>query len=346
MSLTKLPYGIAAFPLVGSNLLDMFTGTYNNLWFVDGDKGSDGFDGRSPESAKATIQAAVTAAAALNLITKSGSTIYIKAKYMVAGSSDPSSYAEAITIPAAGGERTALIGVSENRTQMGLPQIKVGGAAHTYAIDIKASGCIIANLGINGNSAAGAPINGGILLDSDGATGTYRADGTTIINCHFKNCAGTTITDCRTGGAIDWTANGDCWQVRIIGNRFYKNACDVCLLGTSNSVPQDVVIEDNIFSGPTASVDTNLYLAGGSGMVSVHIRNNVFPAIGTLGSAVVKRFISATGCVGVMEGNSFGTSTTLTFGAAGTACLIPTTMFMPRNYRETTTGVSSEVFRT
>jgi hypothetical protein len=81
-------------------------------------------------------------------------------------------------------------------------------------------------------------------------------------------------------------------------------------------------------------------------MNGVFIRNNIFPCIGTLGSATVKRMISATGCVGVMEGNSFGTSTTLTFGAAGDGAVVPTTMFMPRNYRETTTGVSSEVFRT
>jgi hypothetical protein len=182
------------------------------------------------------------------------------------------------------------------------------------------------------------------LLDDDGSTKT--AFGTEIAGCHFKNCAGTTVTDCRTGGAIDWSAQGNAWQVWIHDNNFYKNVCDVCLLGTSGSVPQDVIIQSNVFSGPTGSVDTQLYLAGGSGMSGVSILDNIFPVIGTLGSAVVKRFISATGCIGIMSGNSFGTSTTLTFGATGTGALIPTTVFMPKNYRETTTGVSSEVFRT
>lgn len=285
-----------------------------------------------------TVQAAVDASTAFD-------TIYIKTQDVAAGASDPVSYAENIVIPATKPGLT-LIGFSNNRTQMGLPQIKVGGTVHSYLLTINATGCTIKNIGFNGNSTAGAPLNGAILLNSDGATGAISSHGTTIENCHFKNCAGTTVTDCRTGGAIDWSAYGDAWQIRIKDNRFYKNVCDICLLGTSNTVPQDVVIENNNFSGPTASVDTQLYLAGGSGINGVLIRNNTFPAIGTLGSAVVKRFISATGCVGLMDGNSFGTSTTLTFGASGTGALIPTTVFMPRNYRETTTGVSSEVFRT
>jgi hypothetical protein len=186
-------------------------------------------------------------------------------------------------------------------------------------------------LGFNGNSTAGAPINGAILLDDNNSTKTCI--GTTIMNCHFKNCAGTTVTDCRTGGAIDWPAAGNAWQVYIGYNRFYKNVCDICLLGTSNSVPQDVIIEGNHFSGPTASVDTNVYLAGGSGMTGVHVCGNVFGPLGTLGSAVVKRVISATGCTGIFSGNWVET-TGKTFGAAGDAGLIPTTMMIAGNWQD------------
>ena len=332
--------------LSSSEVLGGLGNDYANVFYVDGDNGSDSNIGTSPDTATATIQAAVTLAAASNTTNKNGSIVYIKALKMAAAATDPSSYAENITIPAAGGDRMTLIGVSNNRTQGGLPQIKPGGTVASVCIDIRANGVTIANLGINGNSTAGAALNIGVKINSDGATGTYSSYGTSILSCHFKNCTGTTVTDCRTGGAITWSANGDGWSTLIKGNNFYKNVCDICLLGTSNSVPQDVIIEDNVFSGPTASVDTQLYLAGGSGMNGVIIRNNIFPAIGTLGSAVVKRFISATGCVGIMEGNSFGTATTLTFGASGTGALIPATVFMPRNYRETTTGVSSEVFRT
>ena len=44
-----------------------------------------------------------------------------------------------------------------------------------------------------------------------------------------------------------WSSDGGAWQVRIAGNVFYKNVGDVILKGTSVSVPQDVIIENNIF---------------------------------------------------------------------------------------------------
>ena len=198
--LTNFPNGIFATPNVGGGL-DAFSG--NKIFFVDGDNGNDGNQGTSPDQAFATIQAAVTFAAA-----QDGAIVYIKARDMAAGATDPVSYAEAVTIPATC-SRMVLIGVSGNRTQQGLPQIKPAGAAHTFCLTINAPGCLIMNLGFNGNSTAGAPINSGIRLNSNGATGTINAAGTTITNCHFKNCAGTTVTSAATGGAIEWTAQGE-----------------------------------------------------------------------------------------------------------------------------------------
>jgi hypothetical protein len=342
-NITKLPYGFQASPLIGGGL-DMFSSSFaglGNIYFVDGDNGADGNNGLSPDSPKATIQSAVTAAAA-NAV--DGGVVYIKARDMAAGASDPVSYAENVIIPASA-SRLSLIGVSGNRTQCGLPQIKVGGTVASALLTVRAPGCLIANIGFNGNSTAGAPLNVGILLDDDGST--KSACGTSIISCHFKNCTGSTVTNGKTGGAITWAATGGAWQVLIKDNRFYKNVCDICLLGTSVSVPQDVVIENNVFSGNAADVDGQLWLkGGGSGMLGLVLRSNVFPVVGAIGSGQIAKFGDLTGCTGIMEGNVFGTSTTLTFGAAGTAMFVPTTVFMPRNYRETTTGVSSEVFRT
>ena len=34
-------------------------------------------------------------------------------------------------------------------------------------------------------------------------------------------------------------------------------------MGTTSTRPQDVLIQGNIFSGPAANVDCNLYLQGG-----------------------------------------------------------------------------------
>lgn len=304
-----------------------FANSKGNIQYVDGTSGSDGNTGTGWADAKATIQAGVTAAGAFG-------TVFVLPKAMAAGVTDPGSYAESVIIPATH-ECLSIIGIG-NRTQGGLPQIKPAGTVHTYALTIRSCGCYIRGIGFNGNSTAGAPLNGAILLDDDNST--KSTIGTTIEGCHFKNCAGTTVTDCRTGGAIDWCAAGNNWQVRIVGNRFYKNVCDICLLGTSNTVPQDVIIEYNVFSGPTASVDTQLYLAGGSGMNGVLIQYNMFPVLGTLGSAVVKRFISATGCVGNCNFNTFGCALAGTFGAAGDQALIPTTMFMAGNLLQGAVG--------
>lgn len=275
-----------------------------------------------------TIQGAIDAC-----VGGRGDVVLVLPRTMATGDTDPGSWAENLIIAAAQ-SGMSLIGIPTNRTQGGLPQIKKGGTTASTLLTIRAPGCTIKNLGFNGNSTAGAALNVGILLDDDSSTKT--AFGTAIINCHFKNCAGSTVTDSRTGGAITWSAQGNAWQVLIKGNRFYKNVCDVSLLGTSGSVPQDVIIEDNIFSGPTASVDCNLWLAGGSGMNGVIVRNNEFPSsIPTLSSGSVVRYVDMTGCVGIFSGNRFGcTDTTTGFGAARATAKIPTTVGIAQNYSD------------
>jgi hypothetical protein len=312
------------------------------VYYVDGTNGSDNNSGRTPIRSFKTIQAAVTAADGFD-------TIYVFPKAMAAGSTDPGSYAETIIIPATH-ECLSLIGVG-HRTQGGLPQIKIG-AGTTALLTVRAPGCYIAGLGFNGVSSTG----GGILLDDDASTKT--AFGTTIENCHFKNCVGTTATNAATGGAIIFAASAEgCpWQLRIRGNRFYKNVGDIVSLVTAGLQPQDVIIENNIFSGPAANVDCNLYLkgAGTTGIIGLVIDNNIFPEKPAIGSGTNAIYIDATGCGGVMTRNFFGCNSAeglseVTFEAAGTAAKIPTTLFMAGNYGQFATGVgngliSGEIF--
>lgn len=291
-----------------------------STYYVDGTNGSDSNDGLSYDTAFKTIQYAVTSASAYD-------TICIIPKAIVVGATDPNSYAETIIIPATH-EGLTLIGYGSPGVQGAIPQIKKGSGT-TALITVRAPGCTIANLGINGSGSTG----GGILLDDNGTT--KNAFGTVIAGCHFKNCVGTTATDSRTGGAIQWSATGGAWQVRISGNRFYKNVCDVVLLGTSGSVPQDVVIEGNVFSGPAANTDCNLYLAGGSGMNGLIIKDNVFTAKPAIGSGSVALFVDLTGCVGMFCNNLFaGTGTTTGYGVSKASADIPVTMFITKCYSE------------
>jgi hypothetical protein len=296
--------------------------TFGDYWYVDADNGSDSANtGKSINKAKATIQAAVTAAGA-------GDVIFVKAKAMGTGATDPESYAETVSIPAAT-DRLSIVGVTTGRTQGGLPQIRKGSGS-TALLTIRAPGCLVSGIGFNGASATG----GGILLDDDGSTKT--AFGTTIEGCHFKNCKGSTATDSRTGGAIQWSSAGGAWQSSIINNQFYKNVGDVVLLGTGGSVPQDVLIEGNRFLGLATSVDCHLYLAAGSGMASVLVHNNVFAdVLPALGSGSVVRYVDMTGCTGIFSDNYVGGSYTTTgFGAAKAAAKIPTTVGITHCYSD------------
>jgi len=116
-----------------------------------------------------------------------------------------------------------------------------------------------------------------------------------------------------------------------------------------------VVIEDNIFSGAAANVDCNIYV-GGSGVNGLIINNNIFTCNPNITSGTNASFLVLTSCVGILSNNTFaaqtaeGVTTEITFGAAQEN-LVPTTMFMARNYGEFPTGVgaglvSGEIFRT
>jgi hypothetical protein len=287
---------------------------------VDGTYGDDTNDGQGWDSALKTIQAAVTAV-------PPGGTVRIRPRAIPITYTDPVSYAENVVIPATK-SGIALVGYGTGRTQGGLPQIRPGTGV-LPAITVRAPGCLIANLGVNGAGSLG----GGILLDDDGASKV--AFGTSILNCHFKNCAGH-ATDGRLGGAINWAATGGAWQILVKGNRFYKNLADMVLLGAGAGVTvQDVVIEDNMFSGPPDFVDVNLWL-GGNGITGLVINRNVFGRLPEIAAGSVGRYIDLTGCVGVMHNNVFGCINTLTFRAAamGTAGRVPATMLMANNWGE------------
>ena len=291
------------------------------VWFVDGDNGLAGNSGKSPSNA---FNSLTNALAAPGL--QEGDTIFVFPRKMAITSTDPVSYAETVIIDT---PQISIIGVGNGRVQGGLPQFKIGGSSTTAMFNIRAPGVTIRNIGINGASSTG----GGITLTDDGGS-NYVAAGTSIIGCHFKNCK-RHATNGGLGGAIAWTSAGNAWQVLIKGTRFYKCLNDIAVLGTSGSVPQDVIIEDNHFSGPAANVDVNLF-TGGSGVNGIHINNNVFPCWPAIGSGSNVMPVKLTGCVGIMSNNVFA-ATGKTAGAAGNM-EVPTTLLFVNNVQEDGTG--------
>lgn len=300
---------------------------FANVWYVDGDNGGDTNPGDTPTAAFATIGAAVAAA-------NSDDIIFVRARAMGATATDPVSYAETIIIPA-GKSRLKIIGYGFGADQGNLPQIKKGSGT-TALLNIKSPGCLIANLGFNGTSSTG----GGITLSDDGGV-TSSSFGTVITGCHFKNCKKHS-THASAGGAITLggaaSDNGP-WQVRIVGNTFYKNVGDIIMICNA-AVPQDIIVENNNFlSATTSATDCNINLGGPSlsGVMGLIIRGNHFGAQPALSSGDTDLFMVLTGCYGTLSNNFFGDSGTIatTFSATGSGALIPTTVFMAGNYSET-----------
>lgn len=300
---------------------------FGNILYVDGDNGSNAYDGSLPSTAKLTISGAIRKA-------HSGDTIYVKARKMAVTDTDPVNYAENVTIFKNENSETLsklrLIGYGDGAAQGNLPQIKAGSGSSPQLL-IKAPGVYVANMGFNGGGATG----GGILLTDDGGS-TCSAFGTIIEGCHFKNCKGSSATDSRTGGAITWGTGGGAWQSIIRNCHFYKNVGDIVLRGTGGSVPQDILIEGCNFLGPATSVDCHIYFAGGSGSSSISIRDCYFAdVLPALSSGSVVRYVDLTGCTGMIANCYFGGSYTTTgFGAAKAAAKIPTTVGLPHLYTD------------
>jgi hypothetical protein len=325
--LSALRYGHKIYPedLVDGGGLPL---SNSKVLYVDGDKSVSG-GGTTWDDAFSTIQEAVTAASA-------GDVIYISERTISVTGTDPVSYAETIIIPNSK-PHLSLIGVSRGLTQGGLPQIKIG-AGTTALLTVRAPGCLIANLGFNGADSTG----GGIKLEDNGTT--YVAFGTTIVNCHFKNCKAH-ATNGKLGGAVYST--GSPWQIRISGCRFYKNVAGIVMVNTSYSVPQDWIIEDNVFGNSVnTETDGDIYVAA-DGILGLVIRNNSFDSVdGCAGtSGTILHYIElGAGTYGIMTDNTFACKTgsedtPLTFGASThTACKIPATVRMARNYGEGAIG--------
>jgi len=327
MGLTHFPYGIQATPTIGSNLIDMFTGTPKsntsiasgaNYWFVDGDNGSSGNGGNSPSDALDTIGHVLAKS-------KAGAVIYVKARTISTGGTDPVTYSESnLTIgPSQSG--TKIIGVPATPKQGYNPQLKQGGTSTNPVLKIQAPGCFIYGLTINGASCTG----GGILLSDDGSTMT--TEGTIIQMCEFKNCVGATATDGSKGGAVQISSTGGSWDTLISDCFFYNNIGGVVLLGTSDAVPQDIeIINCRFDSSLAANRDADIWGNAGSGMVAVRISHcsfGIFPNAGTKNT-----YMDLTGCTGILEWNAFAAASK-TYGAAANV-KIPTTVGICGNYQD------------
>lgn len=181
MSLTHYPHGICATPVVGGGSGGGFAGYFStNLWYVDGNTGSDGNRGDDMSKPFKTIQKAIDTATA-------GDTIYINALGYDTDASDPKQYVENLTIPYAKRD-LKLIGVgSQYGTKLPYAGPKIKNASAGTLLSVLAPGVRLEGLQFNCTRNSGTY---GIYfegLGSDSYATKAGSVGFSMVNCIVKN---------------------------------------------------------------------------------------------------------------------------------------------------------------
>lgn len=148
---------------------------WQDVWYADGDNGDDGYSGRGPADSKASISAAITAAAAQDII-------YVRPRLPVATDmTDPTPYAENLVIPVAK-YGLSIIGAGNNPRNPFYSQVKPDTAG--FGVKIQAVSTLIENLDFNkGTSSTG------LIYFSGDVNTTDMGWGSLIANCHLRNAS-------------------------------------------------------------------------------------------------------------------------------------------------------------
>lgn len=178
---TNFPSGLESrgIPLPASG---DFAGWFNtDIWYVDGDNGSDSNSGTESDKAFATIQKAINSASAQD-------TIYIRTIAPDADASEPGTYVEDLSISYAK-YGLKLIGVGGTQGLQPFSGPKIKNATATALLQIDAPGVLIKGLQFNCTRNSGTY---GIYLTGVAGYATLAGSvGAVIEDCYFKNASGT-----------------------------------------------------------------------------------------------------------------------------------------------------------
>lgn len=281
MPFTNFPSGVTSFgiPLFGGA---RFSNPWSTHYFVDGDDGSDGHNGKTPDRAFKTIQKAVTASIG-------GDVIYIKPKAYIAETGF-GRYSEDVVIPPGGTAGGSEIVPNANISIIGVTPRPVPtdflGARWTFAtntpLNVEAPGAHVENIGFYTEGATH-----GVYFEGEGATwGKIGHTGSSMYNCAIKGEGGVfangsdelQFVNCRFQAKYDGTTSG------IIITLDGTNVCRRPIVrgctfiggnGTAMaSAPiiwtgkvEDGFIADNFFHTGT-SVIINIVTGGSSGLIT------------------------------------------------------------------------------
>ena len=184
MGFTNFPNGVTSFgiPLMGGS---RFSNPFATHYFVDGDEGSDGNDGKAPNKAFATIQKAVTASTG-------GDVIYIRPKTYTMATGFARYEEDVVVANGATGTGTtateagkSIIGISPLGSASDFMGVRWKYATNTN-LNVEAAATHIENIGFFCEDATA-----GVYFEQDGATYTKAGGtGSSMYNCAIKGDGG------------------------------------------------------------------------------------------------------------------------------------------------------------
>ncbi len=290
---------------------------FNDVFFVDGDYGSNDNPGDQPNIACVSITGAVDKAGR-------GDVIYVRPKLTAA--SAQSYYLDNITIPLTKPNLSILgAGADIDRPYLGAA-VKTTVAANTSPVlTVRASGFVTEGMEWTGTSQTGdvsviyAANDGTIALTS----------GLTVRECTIRNVKGHAAT---TGGGIHLETPIFCKIQRCL----FKDNLASIIFRSSSAAVNTFLIEDCSFNGANTTRDVDIY-SNADGGTGILIRgcwfNDALPNHG-----VINRFIQlSAGVSGLITECHFAVSAAAAdglFDTAGTQITVPATIFKVRNYYE------------
>jgi hypothetical protein len=237
-------------------------------WFVSAIDGSDSNDGKTVDSAKATIDAAVQ-------LMGVGDVLYIRPQTYVVGTGH-ARYDEITTIDLAQSDLSIIGTGYPKNNEFG---VRVRTSTAGYGFTVNGPSCHFENIGM----IVGGTGTGNFIMNNNGATATQRgSDGPTFYNMHFK-------------GGSDQVTGG---QSPIFRNCRFHYATGTLTIATPAVSSYGLQMHDCNFLDNNGAQTTGPYIqAGGAHCYNVWINRCAFGQIpsggkymifgGTLGTGLI-----------------------------------------------------------
>jgi hypothetical protein len=288
-------------------------------YYADGIDGSDSYDGLSPERAKKTIQAAVTAGGVEDVV-------YIRPKtwtgYEFGYPGLNTAYAESIIIPYAKAG-LALVGIG-NQGFHGIPcgvVIRETASAITANMKVYAPLCAFENLCFE----RGGSETGGQLVFLGGTQGTYEAHAGSVYNCYFYYGQGTSGPGGWGGGIMA----DQVWSL-VVDNCYFLGCRGGVSFQSGGWTAGNLIVSNSKFFSRNATAseidfDIWAYMQGAQSVLITDCQ--MAHLIPSLTGGAVKKWIKIYGDTrqGLINNIGLGgvMGTTYTCGVAGTAIAAP-----------------------